>query len=88
MRQFVFMLDNGTKLSINPPSNRLYYKEFLTAKNDVQLFTSIAKICHNNAENIKIDCDYILDNFDVLDFNKFMKEFPEWVNQEKNNDPN
>ncbi len=88
MRQFIFTLDNGTKLSINPPSNRLYYKDFLTAKNDNQLFESIAKICNNNSENIKIDTDYVLDEFSVLDFNRFVKNFPEWVNQEKNNDPN
>ena len=88
MRQFIFTLDNGTKLSVNPPSNRLYFKDFLTAKDDNQLFESIAKICSNNSENIKIDTDYVLDEFSVLDFNRFVKNFPEWVNQEKNNDPN
>ena len=88
MRQFIFTLDNGITLTINPPSISLYYREFLTAKNDNQLFTSIAKICDNNAENVKIDLNYVLDNFSVLDFNRFMKTFPEWINGERDSDPN
>lgn len=88
MRRFEFTLDNGTKLSIKPPTLRMYYKGLLNAKNDPQLFGSVAEICTRNDENINITEEYVIDNFTVDDLNRFMKELPAWVSAERKADPN
>ncbi|MDE5582408.1 MAG: hypothetical protein K2J08_01700 [Ruminococcus sp.] len=88
MRKFRFSLDNGTILTINPPSARLYYKKYAVAKNDNSLFEAIAEICNNNEEKIPVTVDYLLDNFSVVDLQRFTAEFPKWINGEKENDPN
>lgn len=88
MRRFTLSLDNGTVLNIKPPTLRMYYKGLLTAKNDPQLFRSVAEICSRNDENKAISEEYIIDNFTTDDLNRFMKEFPEWVKGEREADPN
>ena len=88
MRRFIFTLDNGTTLSILPPTLRMYYKELLTAKNDPQLFNAVANICNRNDEKIAINEEYIIDNFTVDDLSRFMKELPVWINSERKSDPN
>ncbi len=88
MRKFVFRLDSGEVLTIKPPTVRQYYKGLLKAKNDPELFVSIAEICNNNDENIRINQEYIIDNFTVDDFHRFMKELPEWIENVRNSDPN
>lgn len=88
MRKFKFTLDNGTTLTINPPSTRLYYKKYAIAKNDNALFEAIAEICNNNDEKIPITADYLLDNFTVVDLQRFTAEFPKWINETRDSDPN
>ena len=88
MRKFVFRLDSGEVLTIKPPTVRQYYKELLKSKNDPELFVSIAEICNNNDENIRINQEYVIDNFTVDDFHRFMKELPEWIENVRNSDPN
>lgn len=88
MRRFIFKLDNGTTLTIQPPTLRMYYKELLTAKNDPQLFNAVANICNRNDDNITVTEEYIIDNFTVDDFSRFMKELPQWINSERKSDPN
>ncbi|MCM1315756.1 MAG: hypothetical protein NC205_00835 [Prevotella sp.] len=88
MRKFKFPLDNGTTLTINPPSARLYYKKYAVAKTDNALFEAIAEICNNNDEKITITVDYLLENFSVFDLQRFTAEFPKWINSEKDSDPN
>lgn len=88
MRRFIFELENGTVLTIKPPTLRMYYKELLTAKNDPQLFNAVAHICNRNDEEIIITEEYVIDNFTVDDLSRFMRELPAWVNNEKKNDPN
>ena len=75
-------------LTIKLPTVRQYYKGLLKAKNDPELFVSIAEICNNNDENIRINQEYIIDNFTVDDFHRFMKELPEWIENVRNSDPN
>ena len=88
MRKFNFTLDNGTVLTISPPTVRTYYKGFVSAKTDGQLFSAVAEICNKNDENISVDCDFVLNNFTVDDFNRFVRNFSDWINSEKNSDPN
>lgn len=88
MHTFDFQLENGTKLEINPPSVRTYYLKFCRAESDEKLFEAVAEICNNNTENIRIDVDYVLDNFKVTDFNRFTKDLTEWVKNTRENDPN
>lgn len=88
MRKFRFTLDSGQTLTINPPSVRLYYKKYASAKNDFAMFEAIAEICSNNDEKIPVTVDYLLDNFTVVDLQKFTADFPKWLNGEKENDPN
>lgn len=88
MRRFEFILDNGTKLTIQPPTLRMYYKELLTAQNDPQLFQAVADICNRNDENIPVNQEFVIDNFTTDDFSRFMKELPAWINNERNSNPN
>lgn len=88
MKKFEFPLDNGQKLTINPPSARLYYKKYAVAKNDSALFEAIAEICNNNDEKVKITVDSLLDIFSVFDLQRFTAEFTKWINSERDNDPN
>lgn len=88
MRKFRFTLDSGQVLTINPPSNRLYYLKYSVAKNDLQLFEAIAEICNNNNEKIPVTTDYVLDSFTICDLQRFTKEFPEWLFKVRDNDPN
>lgn len=88
MRKFRFALDNGQTLTINPPSVRLYYKKYTSAKSDNDLFGAIAEICNNNTEKIPVTADWLLDNFTVTDLQRFTANFPAWINDEKDNDPN
>lgn len=88
MRRFNFTLDNGTALTIKPPTLRMYYKELKTAKTDPQLFNAIAHICDRNDEDIRITEEYVIDNFTVDDLRRFMKELPEWIAGEREADPN
>ena len=88
MRQFKFSLDNGTILLIKPPTLRMYYKEFLKAKNDPELFNSVANICNRNYNEIKVTEEYVIDNFTTDDLKRFMKDLHAWVNAERNADPN
>ncbi|MDE6833185.1 MAG: hypothetical protein K2J39_02895 [Ruminococcus sp.] len=88
MRTFNFSLDNGTNLTINPPSPRLYYKKYAVAKNDNALFEAIAEICNNNVEKIPVTVGDVLDSFSVFDIQRFTTEFPKWINGERENDPN
>lgn len=88
MRKFKFSLENGQKLTINPPSARLYYKKYAVAKNDNALFEAIAEICNNNDEKIPVTTDYLLDNFTVVDLQRFTAEFPKWVSNTRDSDPN
>lgn len=88
MRRFNFKLDNGTALTIQPPTLRMYYKELLTAKNDPQLFNAVAHICDRNDEGITVTEEYVVDNFTVDDLSRFMRELPEWINSERKADPN
>lgn len=88
MRKLKFTLDNGTILTINPPSARLYYKKYAVAKSDNALFEAIAEICHNNDEKIPVTVDYLLDNFTVVDLQRFTAEFPKWINETRDSDPN
>ena len=88
MYTFGFQLDNGTKLEINPPSVRTYYLKFCRAESDEKLFEAVAEICNDNKEKIKINVDYVLDNFKVTDFNRFTKSLTEWVKVTRENNPN
>lgn len=88
MRRFIFVLDNGTSLSIMPPTLRMYYKELRTAQNDQQLFNAVARICNRNDEGIEITEEYLIDNFTVDDFSRFMEELPKWINSERSSNPN
>lgn len=88
MRKFKFFLENGQKLTINPPSARLYYKKYALAKSDTALFETIAEICNNNDEKIPVTVDYILDGFSVVDLQRFTAEFPKWVSNTRDSDPN
>lgn len=88
MRRFNFKLDNGTALTIKPPTLRMYYKGLLNAKNDPQLFSAVAEICNRNDENIAITEEYVIDNFTTDDLTRFMKELPVWINSERKADPN
>lgn len=88
MRKFKFTLDSGQTLTVNPPSVRLYYKKYASAKSDNDLFSAIAEICNNNDEKIPVTADYLFDNFTVTDLQRFTADFPSWINGEKDNDPN
>ena len=88
MRKFRFSLDNGTTLTINPPLARLYYKKYAIAKNDNALFEAIAEICNNNNEKIPFTVDYLLDNFTVVDLQRFTAKFSKWINETRDSDPN
>lgn len=88
MRRFAFELDSGTKLSIKPPTVRMYYKGLLIAKTDPELYRSIAEICSRNDEGIALSEEYIIDNFTTDDLARFMRDFPAWVNEERRADPN
>lgn len=88
MRKFKFSLDNGEILTIAPPSVRLYYRKYASAKNDNALFEAIAEICNNNDEKIPITVDWLLDSFTVTDLQRFTAEFPKWINETRNSDPN
>lgn len=88
MRRFNFKLDNGTVFTIKPPTLRQYYKGLLIAKNDPQLFRSVAEICSRNDEGTEVTEEYVVDNFTTDDLHRFMKELPAWVNSEKEADPN
>ena len=88
MRRFILKLDNGVKLTIKPPTLRMYYKGLLNAKTDPQLFAAIADICNVNDENIPVSEEYVVDNFNVDDFSRFMKDFPAWISRERDSDPN
>lgn len=88
MRKFSFKLDSGLTLTIKPPTVRQYYKGLVRAKNDLELFNAVAEICNNNDENIRINQEYVIDNFTVDDFHRFIKELPEWIEKTRNSDPN
>ena len=88
MRRFLFTLDNGTKLTIKPPTVRQYYKGLKTASTDVQLFRAIADICSRNDENIPVTEEYVIDNFTVDDLHRFFKDFTVWVDSVRSSDPN
>lgn len=87
MRKFIFPLDNGTTLTINPPSVRLLSR-WETAKTSEENFSAIAEICNNNDEKIPVTVDYVLDGFSIFDFKRFTADFPKWINSEKDSDPN
>lgn len=88
MRRFNLKLDNGVKLTIKPPTLRMYYKGLLNAKTDPQLFSAIADICNANDEEIPVTEEYVIDNFNTDDFSRFMKDFPAWISREREADPN
>lgn len=88
MRKFEIFLENGQKLTVNPPSVRLYYKKYASAKSDIALFEAIAEICNNNDEKIPVNVDYLLDNFTVIDLQRFTADFPKWINDTRDSDPN
>ncbi len=88
MRNFEFTLDNGTQLNIKPPTLRMYYKQLLTATNDMQLFNAVANICNRNYNDIEVTEEYVIDNFTTDDLNRFMVELPAWIGAERQADPN
>ena len=88
MRRFYFTLENGVKLTIKPPSLKAYYKGFLKAKTDEELFGSIAEICSRNDQDIQVDVDFILENFSTDDLAEFARRFPKWIQGERDADPN
>lgn len=88
MRKFNFTLDNGTTLTVQPPTLRMYYKGLLKAKNDPELFSAIADICNRNDEGISVTEEFVIDNFTTDDFDKFTKQFPAWVNAVRESNPN
>lgn len=87
MRKFRFTTEFGQTLTINPPSVRLYTK-YAVAKNDSQLFEVIAEVCNNNDEKVPVTVDYVLDSFTIIDVHRFTAEFPKWIAETRENDPN
>lgn len=88
MRRFIFILDNGTQLTIKPPTLRMYYKGLRCAKTDPQLFNAVAEICGRNDENISVNEEYVIDNFTTDDLSRFLKELPAWIDNVRASDPN
>lgn len=88
MRRFVLELENGTVLHIKPPTVRMYYKGYLLAKKDADLFRSIAEICSNNDENKQITEEYVVDSFTTDDLGRFMEDLPAWIKDTRSSDPN
>ena len=86
--------DNGKRYLIRGvytdkvDGDRQYFKGFAIAKTDTELFRSIAKICSNNDEKIKVTEEFVIDNFTVDDFHKFVKDFGKWINEVRESDPN
>ena len=87
MRKFKFSIDNGTAFTVHAPK-LCRYKAFLTAKGDDEVYTSVADIVSDNDEKKTIDKDYISNEFTVDDLSRFYKEFPAWLSNEKEADPN
>lgn len=88
MRKFNLKLENGTHLTVKPPTLKSYYKGLISAKTDDEIFSAVAEICNRNYENTEINLEFVLNNFTVDDFSNFVKDFSEWVQNEKQSDPN
>lgn len=88
MRKFDYTLDNGTKLTVHQPTVRMWYEGYMKAKTDEEVFRSVAEICNRNDEGISIDADYVRDQFTIDDFKTFVSDFPKWVENIHETDPN
>lgn len=88
MRKFKLTLDNGTKLHIYPPTVRQYYDKYLSAGNDEDIYRTIAEMVSRNDEGITFTRDDVIDKFTVDDFSGFIEDFPDWIVNEKDSDPN
>lgn len=88
MRKYDLKLDNGTQLTVHQPTVRMWYEGYRTAKTDEAVYKAIADICNRNDEGINIDADYVCDQFTMDDFKRFAREFPKWIENEHETDPN
>lgn len=88
MRKFKLTLGNGTKLHIHPPTVRQYYDKYLSAGNDEDVYRTIAEMVSRNDEGITFTRDDVIDKFTVDDFSGFIEDFPDWIVNEKDSDPN
>lgn len=88
MRKFKLTLDNGTKLHIHPPTVRQYYDKYLSAGNDEDVYRTIAEMVSRNDEGITFTRDDVIDKFTVDDFAGFIEDFPDWIVNEKESNPN
>lgn len=79
-RTYNFTFDSGETLTLGAPKLR-HYNDLLSAKNDGQVITAVADI-------IGKDTEYILDNFTTDDIKRFVRDYPAWVQDIKENDPN
>lgn len=80
MRKFEFTLDSGKKYCVKPPTLR-QYNALLAAKHDGEMIAAVAAITGEYA-------DYIINNWSVDDARRFVREFPTWVKNERESDPN
>lgn len=88
MRKFRFNLDDGTKLTIHPPTVRQYYEKYLPAEYNKETCSTIAEIISRNDEGVTFTAEDIIDKFTVDDFSLFVEKFPEWIIKERESDPN
>ncbi|MCM1508301.1 MAG: hypothetical protein NC177_14405 [Ruminococcus flavefaciens] len=88
MQKFKFTTGYGQTLTINPPSARLYYRKYALAKTETETFEAIAEVCNNNDEKIPVTVDYLLDNFTAVDLQRFTANFPQWIANARDSDPN
>lgn len=80
MRVYNFKTDSGETITVKPPKLR-HYNNLLSATNDAEAINAVAEI-------IGRDVDYVYDNFTTDDAKRFITEYPLWVENIKQSDPN
>lgn len=80
MRIYNFKTDSGETIAVRPPKLK-HYDKLLTAANDAEAIDAIADIIDRSA-------DYVYENLTTDDAKRFISEFPLWVENIKQSDPN
>jgi len=75
------------KINVKEPKLKVYKKfEAISAETDVEDIIEVAVLVLNsNKEGIKIDAEFIEDNFTLDEIAQFFEDFSNWISEARNN---
>ena len=75
------------EINVKEPKLKVYKKfEAISAETDVEDIIEVAALVLNsNKEGIKIDAEFIEDNFTLDEIAQFFEDFSNWISEARNN---